>query len=148
MMLYPSRMYWVRVISHVSHRRLKAALHDNKWGKCPGLQQQQPSLSSSPSVIASTSLCWQYVPWQWEKESMLPVIGGGGNKGLLPSWKSTIEGSMHLAKSNRKSYGKILDVLIDLCAVANKELYIIYLLSPIKAKRAWSNVLGVQFYLR
>lgn len=146
MMLYPSRMYWVRVISHVSQRRLKAALQDSRWGKCPGLQQQQPSLSSSPSVIASTSLCWQYVPWQWEKESVLPVIGRGGNKGHLASSHSKYVWKLYVYE--KTSYGNKLDVLSEPCAAANKGLYITHLLlslltTTIKAKRAWSNVLAL-----
>lgn len=37
-------------------------MQDSRCGRWPGLQQQQPLSSSSPSMMASTSLCWQYVP--------------------------------------------------------------------------------------
>lgn len=39
-------------------------------------------------------------------------------------------------KSKRASYGNKLHMLIDPCAAANKGLYSIHLLSPVKAKRA------------
>ncbi|TNN79510.1 hypothetical protein EYF80_010327 [Liparis tanakae] len=58
----PSSRYLVAITSQASQRRLKAALHDSMWGKWPGSQQQHASSSSTPSVMASTSRCWQYVP--------------------------------------------------------------------------------------
>ena len=58
------------VTSQASQRRLKAALQDSTWGRWPGSQQQHASSSSTPSVMASTSRCWQYVPGE----------GGGGEE--------------------------------------------------------------------
>ena len=59
---YPSRTYLTAETSHASQRWLKAALALNKCGKCPISQQQHPTSSSTPSDMASTSRCWQYVP--------------------------------------------------------------------------------------
>ena len=61
-MEYPSRTYLTEETSHASQRWLKAALVLSKCGKCPISQQQHPTSSSTPSEMASTSLCWQYVP--------------------------------------------------------------------------------------
>ncbi|TNN76191.1 hypothetical protein EYF80_013479 [Liparis tanakae] len=55
----PSSTYLVAATSQASQRWPKAALNDSMWGRWPGSQQQQPSSSSTPSVMASTSLCWQ-----------------------------------------------------------------------------------------
>ena len=70
-MLYPSNTYCLTRTSQANHRWLKAAFRDRKWGGCPGWQQQKPASSSTPSVMASTSRCWQYVPGQTENMATL-----------------------------------------------------------------------------
>lgn len=60
------------ITSQASQRKLKAALQDSMCGKWPGSQQQHASSSSTPSVMASTSRCWQYVPRMDGEESERP----------------------------------------------------------------------------
>jgi len=44
-MLYPSTTYLVTTTSHASHRSLNAVFSERKWGRWPGLQQQNPAMS-------------------------------------------------------------------------------------------------------